>query len=51
MGRENDYDDDVLDPADEYFRKQKKGIDQQTYFPPEESEPTHYLQCRMWVYK
>ena len=28
MGRESDYDNDVLDPAEEYFRKKKKGNDQ-----------------------
>ena len=34
MGRESDYDNDVLDPAEEYFRKKKKGNDQDTFFPP-----------------
>ena len=33
MGRESVYDNDVLDPAEEYFRKKKKGNDQDTYFP------------------
>ena len=39
--RENDYDNDGLDPSEEYFRKKKKN-DDDTYFPPEESEPPHY---------
>jgi len=41
MARESDYDNDGLDPSEEYFRKKKKGNDD-TYFPPEESEPPHY---------
>ena len=39
--RETDYDNDGLDPSEEYFRKKKKN-DDDTYFPPEESEPPHY---------
>ena len=42
MARESDYDNDGLDPSEEYFRKKKKGNDEDTYFPPEESEPLHY---------
>ena len=42
MGRENDYDNDGLDPSEEYCRKKKKNNDEDTYFPPEESEPPHY---------
>ena len=42
MERESDYDNDGLDPSEEYFRKKKKGNDHDTYFPPEESEPPHY---------
>ena len=41
MERESDYDNDGLDPSEEYFRK-KKDNDDDTYFPPEESEPPHY---------
>ena len=41
MERENDYDNDGLDPSEEYFKKMGKGNDD-TYFPPEESEPPHY---------
>ena len=41
MEREHDYDNDGLDPSEEYFRKKKKNNDD-TYFPPEESEPPHY---------
>ena len=40
MGRESDYDNDGLDPSEEYFRKKEKSNDD-TYFPPEESEPPH----------
>ena len=39
--RETDYDNDGLDPSEEYFRKKKKN-DDDTYFPSEESEPPHY---------
>ena len=42
MERESDYDNDGLDPSEEYFRKKKKGNDEDAYFPPEESEPPHY---------
>ena len=43
MERENDYDNDGLDPSEEYFRKKKKDNDDgETYYPPEESEPPHY---------
>ena len=41
MERESDYDNDGLDPSEEYFRK-KKDNDDDTYFPPEESEPPHF---------
>ena len=40
MGKERNYDNDGLDPSEEYFRKKEKGND--TYFPPEESESPHY---------
>ena len=42
MERESNYDNDGLDPSVEYFRKKKKGNDEETYFPLEESEPPHY---------
>ena len=42
MEREHNYDNDGLDPSEEYFRKKKKGNDEDIYFPPEESEPPHY---------
>ena len=41
MEQERNHDNDGLDPSEEYFRK-KKGNDEDTYFPPEESEPPHY---------
>ena len=41
MERESDYDNDGFDPSEEYSRK-KKFNDEDTYFPPEESEPPHY---------
>tara|TARA_Y100000766_G_C18674786_1_gene491779 strand:- start:539 stop:667 length:129 start_codon:yes stop_codon:yes gene_type:complete len=42
MGKEPNYDNDGLDLSEEYFRKKKKGDDEDTYFPLEESEPPHY---------
>ena len=42
MERESNYDNDGLDLSKEYFRKNKKVNDEETYFPPEESEPPHY---------
>ena len=39
MERERNYDNDVLDPSEEYFKKKEN--DNDTYFPPEESEPPH----------
>ena len=40
--KEQNYDNDGLDPSEEYFRKKKKGNDEDTYFLLEESEPPHY---------
>ena len=40
MEKELNHDNDGLDPSEEYFRK--KDNDEDTYFPPEESEPPHY---------
>ena len=34
MERESNYDNDGFDPSEEYFRKKKKGNDEDTYFPP-----------------
>ena len=42
MERESNYDNDGLDPSEEYFRKKKIDNDGETYFPPEESAPPHY---------
>ena len=42
MEKTRNYDNDVLDPSEEYFRKKKKDIDDYTYFPLKESEPPHY---------
>ena len=42
MERESNYDNDGLDPSEEYFIKKKKGNDEAIYFPLEESEPPHY---------
>ena len=42
MEKEHNYDNDALDPSEEYLRRKKKGNDEDTYFPPEESEPPHY---------
>ena len=41
MKNERDYDNDGLDPSEEYFRTKEKSNDD-TYFPQEESEPPHY---------
>ena len=41
MERASYYDNDGLDPSEEFFRK-KKGNDDDTYFPLEESKPPHY---------
>ena len=40
MEKERNYDNDGLDPSEEYFKKKEN--DDDTYFPPEESEPPHY---------
>ena len=42
MEKERNYDNDRLDLSEEYFRKKKKGNDEDIYFPPEESERPHY---------
>ena len=42
MEKESDYDNDGLGLSEEYFRKKKKGNDEDTYFPPDESEPPNY---------
>jgi len=42
MDKERNYDNDGLDPSEEYLRKKKKDNYDDTYFPPEESEPPHY---------
>ncbi|MDC3171000.1 hypothetical protein OA860_01385 [Prochlorococcus sp. AH-716-E13] len=44
MEKERNFDNDGLDPSEEYFRKKNKDNDEDedTYFPPEESEPPHY---------
>ena len=43
MEKEFYYNNDGLDPFEEYFRKRKISHDDDyTYFPSEESEPPHY---------
>ena len=39
--KEYNNENDGLDPSEQYFRK-KKGNDEDTYSPPEESEPPYY---------
>jgi len=39
---ERNYDNDGLDQSEEYFIRKRKGDDEDTYFPPEESKPPHY---------
>ena len=43
MEKESSYENDGLDPSEEYFRKKKKGNDEDTYFPSEESEHFTFL--------
>ncbi len=42
MEKGPNYDNDGLDPSEEYFRRKEKSNDEDTYSPPEESEPPHY---------
>ena len=42
MEMERNYDNDGLDPSEDYFRKKKKDNDEDTYSPPKESKPPHY---------
>ena len=42
MEKELNYDNDGLDPSEEYFRRKEKSNDEDTYFPQEESELPHY---------
>ena len=42
MKRESNYNNDGLDLSEEYFRNKKKGNEEETYFPPKESETPHY---------
>ena len=42
MAKEHNYDNDGSNPSKGYFRKNKKGIDDDNYFPQEESQPSHY---------
>ena len=44
MENELNYDNEGLDLSEEYFRKikNKKDNDDETYYPPEDSEPPHY---------
>ena len=41
MQKERNYNNDGLDPSEEYFKEKAKGNDD-TYLPQEESEPPHY---------
>ena len=42
MENEQNYDNEELDPSEEYLRKKERSNDKNTYFPPEELEPHHY---------
>ena len=42
MEKESDHDNDGLGLSEEYFRKKKKGNDEDSYFPPDESKPPNY---------
>ncbi len=39
MEKERNYDNDGLDPSEEYFRKKKEDNDDDTYFPPQLAQP------------
>ena len=41
MEREPNYDNDRLDPSEEYFRKKINNTYEDTYSPPDESERPH----------
>ena len=47
MGKVSNYNNDRLNPSEEYFRK--KANDNDTYFPPEELEPPHYWAQRNFL--
>ena len=42
MDKKRNYDNDGLDPSEEYYRRKQKGNDEDIYFPAEESGPPHY---------
>ena len=43
MNNERNYDNDGLDPSEEYFKEKRKiNDDDDDYFPLDESEPPHY---------
>ena len=42
MEKERNYDNDGLDPSEEYFKKKEKANADDTYFPKEESAPPDY---------
>ncbi len=42
MEKERNFDNDRLDPSEEYFKNKEQDNDNNPYFPPAESEPTHY---------
>jgi hypothetical protein len=42
MNNERNYDNDGLDPSEEYFKEKRKINDDDDYFPLDESEPPHY---------
>ena len=45
MKKERNYDDDGLDPPDEYFRKKEPYNDYDSYFPPVESGIPYMLRA------
>ncbi len=42
MEKERNFDNDRLDPSEEYFKNKEQDNDNNPYFSPAESEPTHY---------
>ena len=51
MDKKRNYDNDGLDPSEEYYRRKQKGNDEDTYFPPEESGPPHYQEDKTIEFK
>ena len=49
MEKEPNYDNDGLDPSEEYFKKKEKGNDDDTYFPSSRIRTTTLLSTRKFI--